>query len=58
MGTVAERSGRIGPVAAAIGGGAAEQRDAVVDLDRGIGLRAAGERQGCLLYTSPSPRDS
>ena len=29
----------IAPVAAAVGGGAAEQRGAVIDLDRGIGFR-------------------
>ena len=28
------------PGPAAVGGGAAEQRDAVIDLDRGIGFRA------------------
>ena len=34
---------------AAVGGGAAEQRDAVIDLDRGIGFRGAGERQGIVI---------
>ena len=49
VGAVGERGRRIGPVAAAVGGGAAEQRDAVIDLDRGIGFRAAGERQGIVI---------
>ena len=49
VGAVGERCRRIGPVAAAIGGGAAEQRDAVIDLDGGIGFRAAGERQGIVI---------
>ena len=34
---------------AAVGGGAAEQRDPVIDLDGGIGFRAAGERQGIVI---------
>src|SRR4029078_6798960 len=37
---VGKRRRGIGPVAAAIGGDTAEQRDPVIDLDRGIGLRA------------------
>ena len=39
VGAVGKRCRRIGPVTAAIGGGAAEQRGAVIDLDRGIGFR-------------------
>ena len=39
VGAVGERCRRIGPVAAAIGGDAAEQGGAVIDLDRGIGFR-------------------
>ena len=39
VGAVGERCRRIGPVAAAVGGGAAEQGGAVIDLDRGIGFR-------------------
>ena len=34
---------------AAIGGGDAEQGGAVIDLDGGIGFRAAGERQGIVI---------
>ena len=49
VGAVGERGRRIGPVAAAIGGGAAEQGGAVIDLDRGIGFGAAGERQGIVI---------
>ena len=49
VGAVGERRRRIGPGAAAVGGGAAEQRGAVIDLDRGIGFRAAGERQGIVI---------
>ena len=49
VGAVGERGRRIGPVAAAIGGGAAEQRGAVIDLDGGIGFGAAGERQGIVI---------
>ena len=49
MGAVGERCRRIGPVAAAIGGDTAEQRDAVIDLDRGIGFRPTGERQGIVI---------
>ena len=35
----------VGPGAAAVGGGRAEQRGAVIDLDRAVGLRRAGQRQ-------------
>ena len=55
VGAVGERCRRIGPVAAAIGGGAAEQRGAVIDLDRGIGFRAAGERQGIVIGDADRP---
>ena len=49
VGAVGERGRRIGPVAAAIGGGGSQQRDPVIDLDGGIGFRAAGERQGIVI---------
>ena len=38
VGAVGKRPRRIGPVAAAIGGGAAEQRGAVIDLDNATRL--------------------
>ena len=56
VGAVGERGRRIGPVAAAIGGGAAEQRDAVIDLDGGIGFGAAGERQGIVIGDAVTSR--
>src|SRR4029078_1694062 len=46
---VGKRCRRIGPVAAAIGRGAAEQRDPVIDLDGGIGFGACRERQGVVI---------
>ena len=49
VGAVGERGRREAPGPCSIGGGAAEQRDAVIDLDRGIGFRAAGERQGIVI---------
>ena len=39
------RRGGVAPGAAAVGGGAAEQRGAVIDLDRAVGFRRAGQRQ-------------
>ena len=39
----------IAPGAGAVGGGAAEQRGAVVDLDRAVGFRRAGQRQGIVI---------
>ena len=40
VGAVGKRGRRIGPVAAAVGGGAAEQRGAVIDLNSAIRFRA------------------
>ena len=45
VGAVGKRRGREAPGAGAVGGGAAEQRRAVVDLDRAVGFRRAGQRQ-------------
>ena len=45
MGAVGQRRGRVAPGTAAVRGDAAEQRGAVVDLDRAVGLRRAGQRQ-------------
>ena len=39
----------IAPGAGAVRGGAAEQRGAVVDLDRAVGFRRAGQRQGVVI---------
>ena len=49
VGAVGKRGGGEAPGPAAIGGGAAEQGGAVIDLDRGIGFRGAGERQGIVI---------
>ena len=43
MGAVGQRGGGVAPGAGAVGGGAAEQRGAVVDLDRAVGLGGAGQ---------------
>ena len=45
MGAVRQRCGGVAPGAAAVGGRAAEQRGAVIDLDRAVGFRRAGQRQ-------------
>ena len=49
VGAVGERGRGEAPGPCSVGGGAAEQRGAVIDLDRGIGFRAAGERQGIVI---------
>ena len=49
VGAVGKRRGGEAPGAAAVGGGAAEQGGAVIDLDRGIGFRRAGQRQGIVI---------
>ncbi len=46
----------IAPGAAAIGGGGAEQRGAVVDLDRAVGLRRAGQRQRVVIGDAVADR--
>ena len=46
----------IAPGAAAVGGGGAQQRGAVIDLDRGIGFRAAGQRQGIVIGDAVADR--
>ena len=46
---LASAAGGIAPGAAAVGGGAAEQRGAVIDLHRGVGFRRAGQRQGIVI---------
>ena len=45
VGAVGQRRGGVAPGPAAVGRGAAEQRRAVKDLDRAVGLRRAGQRQ-------------
>ena len=49
VGAVGERRRREAPGPCPVGGGAAEQRDAVIDLHRGTGTRRAGERQGIVI---------
>ena len=45
VGAIGQRRRGIAPGAAAVGRRAAEQRRAVVDLDRAVGFRRAGQRQ-------------
>ena len=45
MGAVGQRRGGVAPGAGAVGGDAAEQRGAVVDLDGAVGLGGAGQGQ-------------
>ena len=49
MGAIDEGRGGEAPGPGSIGGGAAEQRGTVIDLDRGIGFRRAGERQDIVI---------
>ena len=56
MGAVGQRRGGEGPGAAAVGGGAAEQGGAVIDLDRGVGFRRAGQRQGIVIGDAVADR--
>ena len=49
VGAVGQGRGGEAPGAGAVGGGAAEQRGAVIDLHRAVGFRRAGERQGIVI---------
>ena len=49
VGAVGERRRGEAPGPCPVGGCAAEQVGAVIDLDRGIGFRGAGERQGIVV---------
>ena len=49
VGAVGERGRGEAPGPCSVGGGGSQQRGAVIDLDRGIGFRAAGERQGIVI---------
>ena len=49
MGAVGQRGRGVGPGAAAVGHGAAQKRRAVIDLDRAVGFRRAGQRQGVVV---------
>ena len=55
VGAVGERGRRIGPVAAAVGGGAAEQRGAVIDLNNGYRLPCVPASVSVLSLVMRSP---
>src|ERR1019366_1398782 len=44
VGAIGERRGGVAPGPGAIGGGTAQQRRAVIDLDRAVGFRRTGQR--------------
>ena len=46
---IGQRRSREAPGAGAVRRGAAEQRRAVIDLDRAVGFRRAGQRQGIVI---------
>ena len=56
VGAVGKRGRGEGPGACSVGGGGSQQRGAVIDLDRGIGFRAAGERQGIVIGDAVASR--
>src|ERR1017187_9837911 len=45
VGGIRQGAGGVAPGPAAVGGGVAQQRRAVIDLDRAVGFRRAGQRQ-------------
>ena len=49
VGAVGKRGRGEAPGPRSVGGGGSQQRGAVIDLDGGIGFRAAGERQGIVI---------